>query len=147
VTLQVPPLRERPEDIARLAEHFLKTLRLPGTVQRRFSPSALAALRTYSWPGNVRELRNVVERLVLLSPETRDETIGEAEVAAVLAPARPMQPAGQGGTGDSLEEAEKAHIQRVLAAHGGNKTQTARTLHIDYKTLLAKLRRYNVEPE
>jgi DNA-binding NtrC family response regulator len=145
ITLKVPALRERPEDIPPLAEHFLRTLRLPGTPERSFSGEALTQLAAYSWPGNIREIRNVVERLLLLSVADASGPITEDELARVLPPALP-QPGAQGGgpvaDGDSLESAERAHILRVLAQHEGNKTQTARALNIDYKTLLAKLRKY-----
>ena len=143
ITLKVPPLRERPDDIPRLAEHFLRTVHLPGTPRRSFSSAAMARLCAYPWPGNVRELRNVVERLLLLSPADAGDLIGEQELAEVLpqSAGRP-RPDAAGPEGDALDEAEKAHILRVLAKHQGNKTQTARALGIDYKTLLAKLRKY-----
>lgn len=144
VLLRVPPLRERPEDIPLLAEHFLKTLHVPGRPQRRFSDAALTQLSSYSWPGNVRELRNVVEHLILLSAPDTTEPIGSEELAEVL-PQRPVaQEARQDETLSSLEEVEKQHILRVLRAHGGNRTHASRTLGIDYKTLLAKLKKYGV---
>lgn len=144
VTLRVPPLRERPEDVAPLAEHFLRELQPPGAPRRTFSPEALAAMVAYPWPGNVRELRNAVERLVLLAPRDRRDQVGAEELRAVL-PGRPERrvPAEPAPLG-SLEEAERAHIARALDAQGGNKTQTARLLRIDYKTLLAKLRKYGL---
>jgi DNA-binding NtrC family response regulator len=147
VTLKVPPLRERPEDIPRLAEHFLHVLRLPGTTERTFSKDALAQLTSYAWPGNVRELRNVVERLLLLSATNITEPISEDELAQVI-PQAAGQPdvatAVPSSDGESLEAIEQTHILRILAKHDGNKTQTARALNIDYKTLLAKLRKYGV---
>ncbi|MCI0627609.1 MAG: sigma-54 dependent transcriptional regulator [Acidobacteria bacterium] len=144
VTLQVPPLRERSEDIPRLVEHFLKTLCVPGKPLREFSVGALAQLCAYPWPGNVRELRNVVERLILLSPADRCDEIGTEELAAIL-PSSPVKDSSHlTETTGSLADAEKAHIQRALRAHGGNKTQTARSLRIDYKTLQSKLRKYDL---
>ncbi|MDT8901570.1 sigma 54-interacting transcriptional regulator [Anaeroselena agilis] len=79
--LQLPPLRERPEDIGCLAEHFARSLAVHRRPAKRFTPEAIEALREYPWFGNVRELANVVERLVLLSPGAE---IGRQEVAAVL---------------------------------------------------------------
>src|SRR5262249_40901776 len=77
VTLRVPPLRERKEDLPRLVEHILQTLYLHCAQGRSVAPDAMALLRAYHWPGNVRELRNVLERVVLLNPGTgpisRDE--------------------------------------------------------------------------
>ncbi|MCE9535906.1 MAG: sigma-54 dependent transcriptional regulator, partial [Nitrospirae bacterium] len=70
VTLRVPPLRERKEDLPKLAEHILSTLRIPGATKRTLSPEAVQALTAHSWPGNVRELRNVLEGIVLMSTGT-----------------------------------------------------------------------------
>ena len=139
LTLLVPGLRERKEDIPMLAEYFLRTVRGPGSSSRALSPEAKAALAAYSWPGNIRELRNVIERMILMGTETA--SISGEEVRAVL-------PARESHTGDlsqhSLEDVERWHIERVLKAHDGNKSQAAKTLDIDYKTLLAKLKKYGL---
>ena len=140
ITLKVPPLRERPDDIPRLAEHFLQTLSHHGATHRTFSREALTLLTSYAWPGNVRELRNVVERLLLLSPPDRREPIGAEELSSLL---QPIRHAGAlDAPSGSLEETEKTHILRVLAEQQGNKTRAARLLGIDYKTLLTKLKKY-----
>jgi transcriptional regulator with PAS, ATPase and Fis domain len=142
VTLRVPPLRERKEDLPRLVDHILQTLRVPGATKRTVSPEAMQELLAHSWPGNIRELRNVVERIMMMSAGT--VPISREEVLQVL-------PRGQGSlqAGDltqlSLEEIERLHIQRVLDTNGGNKTQAAKTLDIDYKTLLAKLKKYRLD--
>jgi two-component system response regulator AtoC len=143
VGLRVPPLRERPEDIRLLAQHFLRAHQPVGRPARLFSAPALDALRRYSWPGNIRELSNVVERLMLLSPPESTDPIGPEEVASMLEQGR-RSPSMHTPILGSLEEAEKRHILLVLDAHGGNKTQAARTLNIDYKTLLAKLKTYDL---
>ncbi|TAJ07334.1 MAG: sigma-54-dependent Fis family transcriptional regulator [Nitrospirae bacterium] len=145
VTISVPPLRERPEDLPRLAEHFLGQLHVPGKVKRTVSSEALARLSAYPWPGNVRELRNVIERLILLSAPGRVEPIGTEELASVLQPMPASPGSAEHETHGSLESAEQAHILRVLQAQEGNKTQAARVLRIDYKTLLSKLRKYGLE--
>jgi len=142
VTLRVPPLRERQDDIPALAEHLLQTVRAAGSSTRAFSAEALVQLRSYPWPGNVRELRNVIERLVMMGKH--GGAISPEEVLQVL-------PKGPGGvkpvdlSNCSLDEIERLHIQRVLDACGGNKTQAAKTLQIDYKTLLTKLKQYKVD--
>ncbi len=141
VTLRVPPLRERKEDLPHLVEHILHTLRIPGSTKRTISPEAMQQLAAHTWPGNVRELRNVIERLILMSTSTTP--ISREEVVQVL----PItQVADQ--TGDltqlSLDDIERLHIQRVLGASGGNKTHAAKTLRIDYKTLLTKLKKYGL---
>ncbi|HET9606120.1 MAG TPA: sigma-54 dependent transcriptional regulator [Nitrospira sp.] len=144
VTLPVPALRERKEDVPGLAEHFLQNLRAAGTVTRTLSPEAKAALCDYSWPGNIRELRNVIERLMLTGAGTA--AISGEEVRAVL-PA----PVFESETGQlskrSLEDIERWHIERVLEVHNGNKSQAAKTLEIDYKTLLSKLKKYGLTSE
>jgi DNA-binding NtrC family response regulator len=140
VTLKVPALRERPDDIPKLAEHFLNALSPHSVPSRTFSRDALRMLVSYAWPGNVRELKNVVERLLLLSSPDRSNPIGTDELGALLPPIRPS---GRPERPDrSLEETEKTHILRVLAEQQGNKTRTARLLGIDYKTLVAKLKKY-----
>jgi len=140
ITLKVPPLRERPEDIPRLAGHFLRTLSPHGAPDRSFSHDAQKLLASYAWPGNVRELRNVIERLLLLSPADRQGPVGADELSPLLQPVRPA--GAQNAPAGSLEENEKTHILRVLAEQQGNKTRAARLLGIDYKTLLAKLKKY-----
>ncbi len=139
VTLRVPPLRERSEDIPGLVAHILHNLRLPGTAARMPSADSLELLTAYRWPGNVRELRNVMERIVLMSPQTGPIT--REEILQVL------PPSSQAATTEEqtqlpLEEIERLHIERVLQASGGNKTKAAQSLQIDYKTLLTKLKKY-----
>ncbi|HET8722219.1 MAG TPA: helix-turn-helix domain-containing protein, partial [Nitrospira sp.] len=144
VTLRVPPLRERTEDVGPLADHFLKRLRAEGCVTRALSPEATAALRAYAWPGNIRELRNVIERLMLMG--TGAGAVTGEEVRALL-PAASREAEIRQRSEESLEIAERRHIERVLAGHNGNKSQAAKTLQIDYKTLLSKLKKYGLMSE
>jgi len=101
----------------------------------------MSSLVSYYWPGNIRELRNVLERAVMMSSEKG--SISREEVMAAL-----PKPSGSLHAGDtshcSLDEIERLHIQRVLDASDGNKTQASKTLHIDYKTLLAKMKKYGL---
>jgi DNA-binding NtrC family response regulator len=138
VTLRVPPLRERLEDLPGLIEHILHTLRVPGVPKPTVSPDALRELTAYRWPGNIRELRNVLERLVLM--KTGIEPIGRDAVLQALPISQ--QPELPDSPDLPLDEIERRHIERVLRAAGGNKTQAAKTLRIDYKTLLTKLKKY-----
>lgn len=141
VTLLVPSLRERQADLPALAGHMLSSLRVPGATTRTLTPEALQHLTTYRWPGNVRELRNVIERIMLMSPNTGPIT--REEVLRVLPqPVSALQPHDLAQL--SLEEIERLHIDRVLNTSGGNKTKAAHTLQIDYKTLLTKLKKYNL---
>jgi len=141
ITLGVPPLRDRKEDLPRLIDHILQTLRIPGATKRVLSPEAMQQLLAHGWPGNIRELRNVIERIVLMSTDA--VPITREEVAQVLPRGQGPQQVG-GLTQLSLDEIERLHIQRVLDASGWNKTQAAKTLQIDYKTLLTKLKKYGV---
>ena len=141
VTLRVPPLRERREDIPVLAEYLVQTVRAAGSPTGSLSQEAKTQLSFYPWPGNVRELRNVIERLVMMSAGKQSIT-GEDVRRALPKDSRTFQ------AGDlshcSLEEIERLHIQRVLEACDGNKTHAAKTLDIDYKTLLTKLKKYSL---
>ncbi|MGQ0812416.1 MAG: sigma-54-dependent transcriptional regulator [Nitrospiraceae bacterium] len=141
VTLRVPPLRERKEDIPHLVQHMLNTLRLTRSSRRTVATDALTQLTGYSWPGNVRELRNVIERLTLMS--ATDQPISRDEVLQVL-PRTQAPSQAEDLSQLSLDDIERLHIQRVLDASGGNKTHAARTLQIDYKTLLTKLKTYGL---
>jgi DNA-binding NtrC family response regulator len=136
VPVVLPPLRERVEDILPLATYWLAEANARyGKRLRGFTPEAEIALLTCPWPGNVRELRNLVERLVILG---NDGDIGLAQLPAEYRPA--------GGSADealtratSLEELERAHIQRVLTRVDGNKTKAAEILGISRQTLRTKL--------
>ncbi len=135
VSLTLPPLRERKEDIPLLVEHFLKQL---GTTHTRktLSPEALQLLVNYAWPGNVRELANTIERLLIL---TQGEVVGPDDL-----PANIRHPGDPARGANSLAEMERLHVMRVLAETGGKKMQAARLLGIDLKTLNQKIKRYNI---
>jgi two-component system response regulator AtoC len=138
----VPPLRERTEDLPILISHILQTLRIPGTTKRTIATAALQRLTTYAWPGNVRELRNVIERIILMGTGTGPIT--QAEVEHVL-PKSTGAPQTDDPVELTLDEIEQRHILRVLDANEGNKTAAAKTLDIDYKTLLAKLKKFAID--
>lgn len=142
VTLRVPPLRERTEDLPALIDHILQTLRIPGATKRTVAKDALQRLTTYAWPGNVRELRNVIERIILMGTGTGP--IAHAEVEHVL-PKSTGAPQTDDPAELTLDDIERRHILRVLDANGGNKTAAAKTLDIDYKTLLAKLKKFAID--
>jgi DNA-binding NtrC family response regulator len=141
MTLQIPPLRERKEDIPVLANHFLRSIRAAGLATRPFASDAMTSLTAYYWPGNIRELRNVLERLVMMSSEKGP--ISREEVMAALPKFSGSLHAGE-SSHCSLDEIERLHIQRVLEASDGNKTQASHILQIDYKTLLAKVKKYGL---
>ena len=130
--IELPPLRDRREDIPSLVDHFMRKFAMAMNKKiTRVAPTAMMLLQQYPWPGNVRELENAVERAMVVAeePELTDQdftlklhtTEGEAR---------------------TLEEIEKAHILRVLEEAGGNKTRAAAILDIDRVTLHNKLKKY-----
>lgn len=133
LTLHIPPLRERKEDIPLLIEHFTKNN--PDSMRKRFSKSVLKTLSDYHWPGNVRELQNVIYRVLLLS---NNDIIETSDLHADLSE-------GQKVYGKKLEDVEREHILRVLKEAGGQRGEAAEILGIDPKTLYRKLLSYGVK--
>jgi two-component system, NtrC family, response regulator HydG len=138
VHIHIPPLRERPEDVPVLAEHFLaKFVQSMSRRPMRFAPEALGALASYPWPGNVRELQNAIERAVVVG---RGDVVQAADL-----PLRVTRSPTAGGPGPgSLAEAERSHVQSVLEASGWNITRAARVLDVDRVTLYNKIRKYEL---
>ena len=116
VTINVPSLRERVDDIPLLTAHFLQRAERDGLPARVFSDSALDLVRSYSWPGNVRQLENTVRRIVITS--TEDE-ISRAETELVLGNQPAMEPRGGGGEGEKLSGSVMKHLRRYFDLHGG----------------------------
>ncbi len=139
VTLALPPLRERREDIPLLASHFLSRFAARnGKNIKGFTPAAMDRLVKHSWPGNVRELENAVERAVVLLV---GEYIGERELPPALSDqVGPHSASSLAGL--TLEELERQAILEALDAAGGNKSEAARRLGITRKTMHAKLLKY-----
>jgi PAS domain S-box-containing protein len=137
--LRVPPLRERPEDIAALARYFLS---LKAT-EKSFTRDALASLQSHSWPGNIRELRNLVAKLAMA---TEDPQITGADVVAALRGelATPARASGAVPLGN-LENMEEQMIIRALEQTGGHRAQAAERLGISRRTLSRKLREYEID--
>ena len=158
VTLRIPALRERREDIPLLANHFLgQFLEESGREQMRFGPGVMRLLVSSPWEGNVRELRNLVESLVVLVPQEEirledipDEYRQHRAGAAPGVPARsgPHSPAGATKTevpaGLTMEEIERRAILHALEQTGGNRTQAAEMLGIGLRTLQRKLKEYKL---
>ena len=139
ITLDIPPLRRRPEDIAFLVESSLPLLaaRL-GRPVPLLEPAALAALERYSWPGNVRELLNVLEKTLVLC---REETISVDDLALAVESSGRSDVDGL-SLKRATEQLERDYIQRALAVTGGNRTQAAKLLEISLRNLLYKLKEY-----
>lgn len=149
IQLELPPLRQRGQDILMLADHFLnKYCHRQGRPAKSLSPEAREFLLGYRWPGNVRELENVMERAVVLS---KGPAIEKNHLPADLfkKPAKAIpdqgQPQLQNYTDSSLKEDEKQKIISVLQSCGGNKTKAAKKLGIHYATLYRKLKLYGIK--
>jgi DNA-binding NtrC family response regulator len=153
MTLRIPPLRERIDEIRPLAERFLKDARRQaGSDVRGIDPQALAALERYPWPGNVRELRNVIERAVVLAegkelaPADLTERVRGGLRAPVSEPP-PDEPAGE-PAGDYREHVRKFEIELILRAlqkANGNQTEAARALNLPLRTLVHKIQTYGIK--
>jgi DNA-binding NtrC family response regulator len=151
--VEIPPLRERGDDVVLLAKHFAAQF---GREMRKreasLSDEALAALRTHSWPGNVRELENAIERACILADSA---VLAPADLGLPVAGSHAPGVAEKGADLDlsgTLNEAvervvslvERRKIAGALEAHGGNKTRAAEELGVSYKTLLTKIKDYNL---
>ena len=147
VTLPIPPLRERREDILLLADHFLKKYAEKNKrLIKGFAPRTTDFLMRYSWPGNVRELENAVERAVILA---RGDMITPEDLPDSIRGSNPEdEPAAPPSfhRGKSLKEMEKEMILQTLEDTDGNRTRTAEILGISRRTLQMKLKEYGVNP-
>lgn len=134
ITISIPPLRDRRDDILFLARHFAgKYAGEMGKETPRFSEKALEVIRNYNWPGNVRELENVIQRLIVLNE-------GESIEAPDLPSLMRFSALGDAGLTRTLQEVEAEYIRNVLESVNGNKTRAAQILGIDRKTLREKLK-------
>ncbi len=137
VTIHVPPLRERREDIPVLAQHFLeKFARQMNRPFRRIEPEAMERLVRHPWPGNVRELANAIERALVVGapPAVRAEDL----------PARIGRESGNEAAGETLEDVEREHVRAILERKQWNITHAARALGIDRATLYNKIKKYGL---
>ena len=143
ITLHLPPLRDRADDIPILAEYFLQRFAAGrGREAPRIAPGIVETLQAYDWPGNVRELENALERAAVLSSDTAiaaealPDRITAQKAMPLVSDRLPPNP--------TLEIIERAYIHWVLTAEGGNKTRAAEILGIDPSTLYRKLLRYGI---
>ena len=136
ITINIPPLRDRGNDILLLAHHFMerfaKEFEKP-TLQ--FSDKALQVLKNYNWPGNVRELENVIQCLVVMAEK---DIIDVPDLPSLMR----FSGLRSEGLDRTLAEVEAEYIKNVLASVEGNKTRAAKILDIDRKTLREKLKKY-----
>ncbi|HEV8496243.1 MAG TPA: sigma-54 dependent transcriptional regulator [Gemmatimonadaceae bacterium] len=144
ISLHLPPLRQRRDDIPLLAEHFLTRIAVGrNEAPKHLTDAARSALYEYNWPGNVRELENALERSIILTPgdeidvDALPERVTERRTEPLVSTRVPPNP--------TLEAVERAYIMWVLQSESGNKSRAAEALGIDPSTLYRKLSRYGVE--
>jgi transcriptional regulator with GAF, ATPase, and Fis domain len=147
--IEIPPLRERGDDVILLARHFAAEI---GKEMRgraaSLSEAAISGLRSHRWPGNVRELENSIERACILADAAE---LQPGDLALVQNGTRELADLGfdlSGSLGQATERAveliERQKIAEALARHDGNKSRTAEDLEVSYKTLLTKIKEYNL---
>jgi two-component system nitrogen regulation response regulator NtrX len=154
IPFEVPPLRERREDIPLLVRHFMQVLSAEhGRKAREVVPDALEALARLPWPGNVRELRNILERLVIMTPGERIElshlpaTLGASLVARPQGADEPGGSAGGDGTLIAAREAfERRYILERYRECGGNMSRTAESLGVERSNLYRKMKAFGILP-
>lgn len=144
IPIAVPPLRERKEDIPLLVEHFIQSLAVEyGQPPKKMTPDALRSLQEYSWPGNIRELKNLIERLVIMTPSTvisaRDFFLAGRHEGSDYFSYRNLK--------EAREAFEKDFITRKLEENGWNISKTAEILDIERSNLHRKIKAYNIQPE
>ncbi|MEX1139770.1 MAG: sigma-54 dependent transcriptional regulator [Bacteroidota bacterium] len=148
ITLQIPPLKDRKEDIPLLVDYFLKN-KARSREAKHIDVRALDVLMKYHWPGNVRELENVIERAAIL---VQGDTIQPDDLALPIGLYGTLDPTHKGGgsllgTAVSLRDVEKVHIKGVLDGVGWNKNVASKILGISLKTLYTKIQQYNLSKE
>lgn len=135
ITIAIPPLRDRGEDVLLLTRHFKKKFaREYGRSEPEISERALAVLRHYPWPGNVRELENIIQRMIVMAD---GDTLDVPDLPSMMRFSALREPA----LNRPLEEVEAEYIRNVLQSVGGNKTRASEILGIDRKTLREKLKK------
>jgi two-component system response regulator HydG len=142
--MEVPPLREREEDLETFTQHFIKLANQElGKHVKRISSGAMTVFRQYDWPGNLRELKNVIRRMVLL---TETETAGMESLPDEMTFSVNQMPKTQSTDLKALNEVnEKELIKEILRQVKNNKSKAARLLNIDRKTLYKKMEKYQIE--
>jgi DNA-binding NtrC family response regulator len=142
IILTLPPLRERGGDVDLLANHFVGLLNARHGLNRRLTPEARSALRRHDWPGNVRELLHAIERALVVAD---GEEVSPADLPrAIRSAPDPSLPGAPQGSLPTLEELERAHIERVLRSVDGHRSSAAGILGISERNLYRKLKSYGI---
>ncbi len=146
LSIHIPPLRERPEDIPLLCNHFIKKFNITlGTSITSITAEAMERLLAHTWPGNVRELENIIQRGIVLA---EDQTIGLDQLPPHLMQTTPAEGFEQFFTGFSLKKAQKVMEEKIIAKAlqetGGNRLQASKLLELSYPSLLSKIKEYRI---
>ena len=158
VPIELPPLRDRREDILQLAQHFIRKYNEENSrhISETVPPDVLALLEAYNWPGNVRELENVIERAVVIAPGR--EITRQCLPRDIAEPQRAAEAAASAGGGASLDVSRGVNfydevrrfeidlIRRALEQTGGHQSRSARLLGMNATTLNSKIKTYNIQP-
>ena len=141
VTIKIPPLRERKEDIPLLTNHFLHKFSIANSRSiDNISSEAMKAIINYNWPGNIRELQNIIEQAVVICKENE---IGIEDLPDIIK--NVITKTGDETTARTLDEFEKQHITKILNNNLWNISKTANELGIDRVTLYNKIKKYKIE--
>ena len=154
IPIFVPPLRDRPDDIPALADHFMALMAAEyGRRPKRLAPEAVARLQHYQWPGNVRELRNTIERLIIM---VAGDTITAQDLAflgrddgasgGATLEVDPGAPRAVGRLAEARDQFERDFILRALAAAHGNMSKTAEMLGVERSNLYKKMKAFGIAP-
>jgi DNA-binding NtrC family response regulator len=144
VRIELPSLDERREDIPLLVRHFLRRFNEKNGLSVTIDPAAVQFLTQMQWPGNVRELENTVNRLAIFAP-TGEITLADVEAEEQRAPENEQAPVSASTAPDRLQELERQHILQILKQTGGNRSEAARRLGIERKTLYRKALRLGID--
>jgi two-component system response regulator HydG len=141
VSIEVPPLRSRREDIPLLAEHFLRERAGQGVAPKRLGPAVSEALLGHDWPGNVRELANVIERAHVLSP---GDVITAQDLPEGLRAVAPRAGPSEGHDGETRKSGEQLMIEEALRRFGGDKAKTARYIGWNRQKLYRRMKEFGI---
>ena len=144
VRIDLPALEERRDDIPLLVRHFLRRFNEKNGLSVTIDPAAVQRMQQLRWPGNVRELENTVNRLAIFAP-TGEITLADVEAETQRTPQEGEAPAPTAAAPDRLMEMERQHILQILQQTGGNRSEAARRLGIERKTLYRKALRLGID--
>jgi two-component system nitrogen regulation response regulator NtrX len=154
VPFTVPPLRDRKEDIPLLIEHFLQLFRRrEGREEKHFSPDAVELMKNYDWPGNVRELKNIIERLIIMTPganinvEDLPPYMANVDAGRGAVPPRPGNVLECSTLREAREEFEKEFILQKLEENNWNVSKTAEIIELERSNLYRKMKSYGIDPK